>query len=126
MNLQDIADLTEVKAEERAFLLQVCERIERGRDGISKNYFSLAQGALRAAYNGLSGFIEDSVYLDDGRKKELMMQNQRVFDIREAFVKSIEVDGKAIKEEFKENDYNEGLADIKKVLKGYAKRWYKD
>ena len=125
MRLQDKVDIQEVNAEEGYFLLRVCEMLGKGREGLQASDLGVVQGALRAAYNGLTGLIEDSGLLTANRKKELRAQNQRIYEIREAIVKGAEGIEREPKEvEEAENAYV-NLGEIKKVLKSYARKWYR-
>ena len=125
MQGKDFVDIKEVKAEERFLLLQVCEMLERGKTSLEILDFAVAQGALRAGYNGLAGLVQDSMYLAADRKKELETQGDRIFQVRDKLVTGVEAEGRNLAEVIEASDAYKELDNIKKVLRSYVNKWYK-
>lgn len=124
MSSKQIIDVEEIKFNERSFLLRICGLFDRTKSALEGRDFAVAQGALRAIFNSLGGFIYDTQYLTQERKKELKELNDAVYKTREDLVNQVEVGRKDLGVVVKENKVYQKLDDIKENLEKCVDEWY--
>ena len=123
--VKEVIDKVSVRAEEAFFLSRVGEMIDKAISNLKEEEFGVAQGALRAVFNGLSGLIHDSSYLSRGQKEQLGELNEQIFQLRDDLVRKVEVERTVLGEAVSSSKAYERLAQVKKTFTDYIDSWYK-
>ncbi len=124
MASKQIVDPAEIQINEKSFLLQVCGFFDRTKLALDNKNFAIAQGALRAIFNGLGGLAYDSDYLTKDRKIKLNGLNDSIFKIRDELVNGVEGERKDLGLVVSENNTYEKLTNSKVLLEKYMGEWY--
>jgi hypothetical protein len=122
--MAEVVDPTEIKCNEHAFLLRVGGMLDRAKSSLDENKFGIAQGALRAFFNGVGGLVADSDYLSTARKSLLNELSDKIFHIRDDLVIGVEVDKKSLAEVVASSKAYARLEEAKITFEGYLIEWY--
>lgn len=129
MVLGKVASGKDIEESERVFLLTAYMFIGQAKSALKDGQgadFGVAQGALRAVYNGLGEIIYSgsSECLTEARKRELENLSESVFQIRETLVSGTQVDRRDLRFVVNENRISERLDGAMADLKEYLMDWY--
>ncbi len=118
-------NIKEVKADERFLLLEVCKLFQDTEFALKENDFAVAQGALRAIFNGIGWLVYTTPYLTGEGKKKLTGLNESVFKIRDGLVDKVEVHHIGLSKVVDGNKIYDRLEANKELLEKYINDWYK-
>ena len=118
-------DIKKIKADERFLLLEVCKLFYDTEFALGEKNFPVAQGALRAIFNGIGWLVYNTPFLTDEGKRKLNVLNDSTFAIREDLVDKVEGHGIDLNKVIDEDFIYQRLDAGKRLLEKYTNDWYK-
>ena len=110
--------------DKKSFLLRICDTLGEAESALHSKNFALAQGALRAAFNGF-GWFDYNAQPIPARKAELSELSEGVFKIRECLVNGVETHGINLNIVVENEKIYKRLGEARNVLLKYVSEWYK-
>jgi len=110
--------------DKKSFLLRICDTLGEAKSALHMGNFGIAQGALRAAFNGFGWFDYHAQPLP-ARKTELSKLSEGVFKIRECLINGVETHRINLDIVVRNEEIYKRLGEARQVLLKYVSEWYK-